>query len=202
MKLPISLLVTLIALTIAGAIVFRTLPQESKRSDLKPSRVGVVGYTALGSDNAASNVRINAVEYQKEYLMCLETAIHYEGIRLKPYIDPAGYLTIGYGHKIKKGEKFGEISSWQAWELLKKDFGRCIERAVELGFEYPDNRQLAVAHAVYCLGIGTVTEFFHRHKDFSDIALYNKYWTPEGEWITAMSIQRSRDFEVKLFYSR
>jgi lysozyme len=38
-----------------------------------------------------------------------------------PYDDGAGYLTIGYGHLIKPGEKFGRITHQQALEILARD---------------------------------------------------------------------------------
>jgi lysozyme len=46
----------------------------------------------------------------------------YEKLRLKSYRDQAGYLTIGYGHKISPGEDFsGGITKDEALNLLKHD---------------------------------------------------------------------------------
>jgi GH24 family phage-related lysozyme (muramidase) len=44
-----------------------------------------------------------------------------EGFRSKPYIDDAGYATIGYGHKIKKGEMFTSLTEMEADQLLRRD---------------------------------------------------------------------------------
>lgn len=38
-----------------------------------------------------------------------------------PYNDGVGFMTIGYGHQIKNGEKFTKLSEQAAEELLKKD---------------------------------------------------------------------------------
>ena len=45
----------------------------------------------------------------------------FEGLRLKPYYDSGGKLTIGYGHLIKPGEYFTEMTEKQAAALLKQD---------------------------------------------------------------------------------
>ncbi len=55
---------------------------------------------------------------------CFELIKKYEGLSLKPYICPAGYWTIGYGHVLKKDElsafKNG-ITKEEAEELLYQD---------------------------------------------------------------------------------
>ncbi len=48
----------------------------------------------------------------------------YEGLRLKPYLCPAGLMTIGYGHVIQKNEYYlydGLKNASEAEELLLKD---------------------------------------------------------------------------------
>ena len=59
---------------------------------------------------------------------------HFEGCHLKPYQDPIGLWTIGYGSLIGDGktlpiEWFREITQEEADELLKKDLIR-FERGV------------------------------------------------------------------------
>jgi lysozyme len=52
----------------------------------------------------------------------LELIKYYEGFSAVPYICPAGYPTIGYGHVIKKHEVFNhEISHLEAENLLRQD---------------------------------------------------------------------------------
>lgn len=45
----------------------------------------------------------------------------FEGLKLEPYNDGAGYMTIGFGHRIKSDEHFGRISMSEAYALLKHD---------------------------------------------------------------------------------
>ena len=53
----------------------------------------------------------------------------FEGFSSTVYICPAGYPTIGYGHLVRSGESFNEISETEAEELLRKDV-ESAERAV------------------------------------------------------------------------
>ncbi|KZZ74690.1 muraminidase [Oleiphilus sp. HI0132] len=53
----------------------------------------------------------------------------FEGFSSSVYICPAGYPTIGYGHLVRSGESFTEITETDAEELLRKDV-ESAERAV------------------------------------------------------------------------
>ena len=53
----------------------------------------------------------------------------FEGFSSTVYICPAGYPTIGYGHLVRLGESYTEISETEAEELLRKDV-ESAERAV------------------------------------------------------------------------
>lgn len=46
---------------------------------------------------------------------------HFEGLRLKPYRDAAGKLTIGYGHLIRPSEAYTRITPAKAESLLLRD---------------------------------------------------------------------------------
>lgn len=52
----------------------------------------------------------------------------WEGFRDRPYDDGYGGITIGYGHLIKSGESFGQISREEAEQILARD----VQRAVDL----------------------------------------------------------------------
>jgi lysozyme len=45
----------------------------------------------------------------------------WEGFRAKPYVCQAGYLTIGYGHVIRKEQTFSEVTPEVAEQLLRID---------------------------------------------------------------------------------
>lgn len=53
-----------------------------------------------------------------------------EGLRLTPYRDSLGNLTIGVGHLIQKGESFTKISNTEALDLLENDI-RIAERRLD-----------------------------------------------------------------------
>ncbi len=46
---------------------------------------------------------------------------HFEGLRLVPYKDQAGILTVGYGHVLKPGDPTGPITEEQAEQFLVAD---------------------------------------------------------------------------------
>ena len=57
---------------------------------------------------------------------------HFEGFSAVPYLCPAGYLTVGYGHLVKTQEKerfAAGISEQDAQSMLQVDVG-VAERAV------------------------------------------------------------------------
>lgn len=51
----------------------------------------------------------------------LELIKSFEKLRLRPYNDGVGVMTIGWGHAIKKGERFTQITAQQAEDILRKD---------------------------------------------------------------------------------
>lgn len=51
----------------------------------------------------------------------LDLIKHSEGFRSKTYLDIAGIPTIGYGHKIRAGEVFDELTEAQGATLLEAD---------------------------------------------------------------------------------
>jgi lysozyme len=57
----------------------------------------------------------------------IELIKKYEGLSLRPYKCPAGFLTIGYGHVILPHENFVEITESQAESLLLKDIAEYEE---------------------------------------------------------------------------
>ena len=58
-----------------------------------------------------------------------EMTKHHEGLRLKPYHDPVGYPTIGYGHLLSRTpweplKNFDRISEEQAYQFLLEDLSK------------------------------------------------------------------------------
>lgn len=87
---------------------------------------------------------------------------HFEGCHLKPYQDPIGLWTIGYGSLIGDGkslpiEWFRELTQEEADELLKKDLVR-FERGVErlCPFNLTQPRFDALVSFAFNLGLGNL----------------------------------------------
>jgi lysozyme len=51
----------------------------------------------------------------------IEFIKEFEGFETLPYPDAAGFMTVGYGHLIKKGEKFSSVTPDEAEILLGHD---------------------------------------------------------------------------------
>lgn len=79
----------------------------------------------------------------------------FEALRLKPYRDGGGVLTIGWGHKILPGETFGDgITRTLAEEILAQDFriaATTAERLVTVDLGTPE-RWAALYSFVFNLG--------------------------------------------------
>ena len=60
----------------------------------------------------------------------------WEAFRSRPYADAGGYLTIGYGHKIRPGESFTALTEPQAAQLLAQDVA-WAEDAVNRNVTFP-----------------------------------------------------------------
>lgn len=92
----------------------------------------------------------------------LDLIKHFEGCHLKPYRDPIGLYTIGWGHLIGDGkslpiEWFRELTQDEADELLKKDlvrFERGVERLCPLNLTQP--RFDALVSFAFNLGLGNL----------------------------------------------
>ena len=82
----------------------------------------------------------------------------YEGFSAQPYICPAGYETIGYGHVVRAGENFSEGIDMPWAEQLLRDDLRTAERAVIRYIDVPlsDNQFAALASFTFNLGAGAL----------------------------------------------
>lgn len=95
---------------------------------------------------------------------------HFEGLRLSPYHDDAGYPTIGYGHLLSK-EKLADLSLWpslldvtDADDLLKTDV-KLFEHAVARLISVPLSQGQfdALVSFSFNLGIGALKMSTLRH---------------------------------------
>lgn len=80
----------------------------------------------------------------------------YEGLSLTPYLCPAGYATIGYGHRILNDEKFISISEEKAEKLLLEDL-RSFENVILRLADYPLSDGQFDALVSFCYNLGEKT---------------------------------------------
>ncbi|MBR4267864.1 MAG: lysozyme [Bacteroidales bacterium] len=124
----------------------------------------------------------------------------------KPYYCVAGYLTIGYGHVIAPHEKFGKgITREQAEKLLRKDFNKCVNRALQVTSNLPDNRLLAVAHFIYAKGLQRYLSSTLKIKidmnqnPNAEFLKWCNYHTPEGELVRSEYSLWIRKWEIRMY---
>lgn len=136
--------------------------------------------------------------YVKNYHACIERIMFNEDFQPRVYDCPAGYATIGFGHKLRPGEKFDEPMNWRvAYNLMKADFDESIWYAKRAGFVRKNGRQLAVAHCIYCLGVGTTKKILAR--GFVCTILKYHSFRANGKLIHSGGALRNRQFELNLF---
>ncbi len=95
--------------------------------------------------------------------LAFKIAKPFEGLSLKPYHDPVGYPTIGYGHLLSK-QPWADLSQWQpismneAEALLQADMFMALDQVADASpvLNDPDNwqRLAALSDFVFNLGIG------------------------------------------------
>ncbi len=82
-----------------------------------------------------------------------------EGYRPKPYKDSLGKLTIGFGHLIKEGETFDDLTPHKAVEMLRKDYANASED-VERMYDWADGDvKLVLINMTYQMGSNGLSKF-------------------------------------------
>jgi len=77
----------------------------------------------------------------------------HEGFQPRPYLCPAGYRTIGYGHRILPGEVFDRMTGREAGSILLWDLQKTfkvIDEVVKVPLN--DNQLSALLSFVYNVG--------------------------------------------------
>jgi GH24 family phage-related lysozyme (muramidase) len=90
--------------------------------------------------------------YSEKYELAIKILKAKEGFRSCEYTIE-GVRTIGYGHTIKKNEKFGCLTINQADSLLRADFDYALCQ-VDRYTGITGSRKIALGHLIYCRGIG------------------------------------------------
>lgn len=81
---------------------------------------------------------------------------HFEGCRLKVYLDPANKMTVGYGHLVLPKDGFAlndTITQWEADDFLREDLQTALDGVFDLVIEPLHPLQVAALISfVYNLG--------------------------------------------------
>ena len=95
----------------------------------------------------------------------LELIKYYEGFSSNVYLCPAGFKTIGFGHKLPKHSNITHISKENAEELLKKDIELVNMHLVRL-LKVPISffQEAALLSFIYNLGIAAFQRSSLRQK--------------------------------------
>lgn len=105
------------------------------------------------------------IEFDERFLEQLK---RHEGLRLSPYICPAGYRTIGYGHNLESDplpwqmEDDAKISVSCANDILRKDvqkFGKGLDEAKPWWRRLDGPRQAVLLNMAFNLGLAGVLGF-------------------------------------------
>jgi lysozyme len=176
-------------------LIFETI--FNKETELKGRELRKLDYYEIFSNDLA--------EWNKNYERTLRAIKKHEGFAGgKPYLCPAGYYTIGYGHVIKEGEVFSEITERQADSLLRVDFNKAL-MAVESSVKLDGTKKLAIAHFVFTRGIGTFNRSELRQKILNgeviddEILKYSYYTNRNGQRVKSQHAFNIRKWELKMY---
>ncbi len=142
----------------------------------------------------------------------------FEGYFAKPYNDPVGHATIGYGHLIHRGPvtaadnaKWGSLSEPQASALLAKDLEASYAPAVRNLVKVPVTQGQFDALVSFAYNVGTgkggledstllkklnAGDYAGAQKEF---ARWNKATDNNGNVVTLPGLTRRREAEANLF---
>ncbi|MCL2910726.1 lysozyme [Shewanella aquimarina] len=123
----------------------------------------------------------------------------FEGFSSTVYICPAGYPTIGYGHLVRSGESFNEISETEAEELLRRDV-ESAERSVLRLVNVPltDGQFDALVSFTFNLGSGAFQRSTLRrkvnHQAHADVPEQLMRWVwAGGRKLGGLSLRRNME---------
>lgn len=162
------------------------------------------GYRTEEQKNKILDKYMEIIEFEHYYEFVVNSIKKREGFVNKPYYCPGGVLTIGYGHAIKKNEKFNDfITEKQADSLLRKDLDECI-KYLESSTNLKHVQLLAISHFVYNVGSGnfeksTLKQLITAEKPIDKeiikwIHIKTKKGIKKSDWLL-----QSRKIELELF---
>lgn len=127
----------------------------------------------------------------------------FEGFSAVPYLCQGGYWTIGYGHKLLRGETLREVTKDQALDILKADVNETEIALQRLIFvDLKQHQYDALVSFVYNIGTGafqrsTLRQKLHR-EEFEAAAEEFLRWTFASGKLSK-GLAKRREAERKLF---
>ncbi len=128
----------------------------------------------------------------------------FEGFSHYNYFCPGGYKTIGYGHVVKKDEKFIKISKKIAENLLKKDVlfaEEAIYRLVNITIN--QNQFDSLVSFIFNIGSGafqrsTIRKKINREEIYDASEEFLKWIKSGGLLINGLILRRKKERELFL----
>lgn len=174
---------------------------------LKSLKDGKKEFKELRDEIKASEILIEVDTINAEKLV-LEAIMLHEGFRSAPYKCVAGHLTIGYGHRIQKGETFEKVSRDEAYAILKNDFNQAMEAALRLSphLKRSDNvfKRYAIAHFIFAKGSGSYSRSNLRKKvnnceNVDDEFRRWVYATVDKKKVRLTHLEKIAEWRIKLY---
>lgn len=142
------------------------------------------------------------IEIPQQALEIIKTAEQFEA---QPYVCPAGYPTIGWGHVIRAGESFTSIGTPRGEALLAKD-AAWAARAVATLISVPltQGQYGALISLVFNIGSGnfqasTIRMLINREEYDEAAAIFWQWRRAKGIILRGLVIRR--EIERQLFIS-
>ena len=153
-----------------------------------------------------SRIKLRKVfNWNEEYEKTIAFIKQHEGFADgKIYVCAAGYKTIGYGHKLKSGENFTQITEEQADSLLRVDFNKAL-KALDRNIKLSGPQRLAMAHFVYAKGIGSFNRSTIKKKILNNEPIDNEivkwcyYTNKKGEKVKSNYLLKIRKWELAMY---
>lgn len=147
--------------------------------------------------------------------MAAEMIKVHEGLVLKASPCPAGHDTIGWGHRVRPGDK-KEITREEADELLIKDLNEILDElypavtGLSVDYTFGENQWVALLSFVYNIGVpkfktSTIKKMIWDEATLEEIAKeFDKwiyYYTKDGRKVRSNGLINRRKAEKELFLS-
>lgn len=153
-----------------------------------------------------SKIQQDSVIWVRSYEEMIASLKETEGYRPYPYND-ARVKSVGYGHVIKKTDRFAyPMSKEFADSLLKADFNAAMTHVRE-ETTLKGNQLLAISHFVFCLGKGNFDrsnlkrQILRKKPIDYEITKWTKVYTSKGI-IHSSFLKKLRRMELELYKTK